>query len=300
MTLSNDLLEIKNALYAQGSDASEACFLGYLVWQKKYRFKKIDFHNAFAIQIEGGASYWVPFSDSEEDAAGAVRVLMEDRNLRFVRVTKKQRQFLEENFGDAFLFEAERGDFDYVYDIDSLCSLSGRKLSKKRNHINGFLSEYRDWRVCKIDSSNAADVLQFAEKWYEKKTGGDTEIGDESLAYEKDAVAEVLPCLSEIGADGLVLYVNGKIAAFTAGMRISGSVYDTVFEKADDEIKGSYNIINREFARYVKEKFPEVKYINREQDLNLAGLRQAKLSYMPCMLVEKFSASLNPEYCKFF
>ena len=65
-----------------------------------------------------------------------------------------------------------------------------------------------------------------------------------------------------------------------------------LFEKADDGIKGSYNIINREFARFLKNKYESLKFINREQDLNLPGLRQAKLSYMPCSLVEKFVAKL--------
>ena len=126
----------------------------------------------------------------------------------------------------------------------------------------------------------------------QKKSGGDSEIGDESLAYEKKALLQIVPQIEKIGADGIVLYVDGKVAAFTVGMRISETVYDTVFEKADDGIKGAYNIINREFARFLKNKYESLKFINREQDLNLPGLRQAKLSYMPCSLVEKFVAKL--------
>lgn len=292
MILSNDLLEIKNSFFKKKSTASEDCFLGFLVWQEKYKFKKVNLQNAFAIRLENKSSYWFPFADSEEDAVNAIYELMADKNLCFERVTQEQKVFLETHFKDLFSFEDDRGNYDYLYDIDSLCTLSGRKLSKKRNHINGFLQSYGDWNVQEINSLNIQDVLEFAGQWYEKKSGGDSEIGDESLDYEKKALLQIVPQIEKIGADGIVLYVDGKVAAFTVGMKISETVYDTVFEKADDGIKGSYNIINREFARFLKNKYESLKFINREQDLNLPGLRQAKLSYMPCSLVEKFVAKL--------
>lgn len=292
MILSNDLLEIKNSFLKKKSTASEDCFLGFLVWQEKYKFKKVNLQNAFAIRLENKSSYWFPFADSEEDAVNAIYELMADKNICFERITQEQKVFLETYFKDLFSFEDDRGNYDYLYDIDSLCTLSGRKLSKKRNHINVFLQSYENWNVQEINSLNMQDVLKFAGQWYQKKSGGDSEIGDESLAYEKKALLQIVPQIEKIGADGIVLYVDGKVAAFTVGMRISETVYDTVFEKADDGIKGSYNIINREFARFLKNKYESLKFINREQDLNLPGLRQAKLSYMPCSLVEKFVAKL--------
>lgn len=292
MILSNDLLEMKNSFFAKNSTASEDCFLGFLVWQEKYKFKKVNLQNAFAIRLENKSSYWFPFADSEEDAVNAIYELMADKNICFERITQEQKVFLETYFKDLFSFEDDRGNYDYLYDIDSLCTLSGRKLSKKRNHINVFLQSYENWNVQEINSLNMQDVLKFAGQWYQKKSGGDSEIGDESLAYEKKALLQIVPQIEKIGADGIVLYVDGKVAAFTVGMRISETVYDTVFEKADDGIKGSYNIINREFARFLKNKYESLKFINREQDLNLPGLRQAKLSYMPCSLVEKFVAKL--------
>lgn len=292
MILSNDLLEIKNSFFAKNSTASEDCFLGFLVWQDKYKFEKINLQKAFAIRLENKSSYWFPFADSEEDAVNAISELMADKNICFERITQEQKVFLETYFKDLFSFEDDRGNYDYLYDIDSLCTLSGRKLSKKRNHINGFLQSYKNWNVQEINSLNMQDVLKFAGQWYQKKSGGDSEIGDESLAYEKKALLQIVPQIEKIGADGIVLYVDGKVAAFTVGMKISETVYDTVFEKADEQIKGSYNIINREFARFLKNKYESLKFINREQDLNLPGLRQAKLSYMPCSLVEKFVAKL--------
>ena len=62
------------------------------------------------------------------------------------------------------------------------------------------------------------------------------------------------------------------------------------FEKADGEIQGAYAIVNREFARLVKARYPQVRYLNREDDMGLPGLRKAKESYHPDLMVEKYRA----------
>ena len=72
MILSNDLLEMKNSFFAKNSTASEDCFLGFLVWQEKYKFEKVNLQKAFAIRLENKSSYWFPFADSEEDAVNAI------------------------------------------------------------------------------------------------------------------------------------------------------------------------------------------------------------------------------------
>ena len=126
MILSNDLLEMKNSFFAKNSTASEDCFLGFLVWQEKYKFEKVNLQKAFAIRLENKSSYWFPFADSEEDAVNAISELMADKNICFERITQEQKVFLETYFKDLFSFEDDRGNYDYLYDIDSLCTLSGR------------------------------------------------------------------------------------------------------------------------------------------------------------------------------
>ena len=50
-------------------------------------------------------------------------------------------------------------------------------------------------------------------------------------------------------------------------------------------------MINREFARQVRARHPEIKYLNREDDMGVEGLRKAKGSYYPDLMVEKYFAT---------
>lgn len=309
MLLSDELLKLRDTFFSMNSLASEYSFYGYLVWQKKYDFDVLNFDNSIVIQVKKKNAYRFPmvtangntnfFSDElvKKELISTIQQMIqvansEKKTLVFDRITLEQKEFLEENFDSQFSFEIMRGDFDYLYDINSLCTLFGRKLSKKRNHVNGFLATYSDWKIEEISNKNINSLLDFSEKWYESKLKDDYEFAKENLLYEQDAVRIFVPQIEFLRADGIILYVNGKIAGFTVGQRLGLDAYDTVFEKADDKIRGSYNILNREFARYLKNKYPDLKYINRESDIDHLGLRQSKLSYMPQILLEKFKAQI--------
>ena len=100
----------------------------------------------------------------------------------------------------------------------------------------------------------------------------------------------------QMGLDGLLLRAGGKVVAFTMGEQMGAEdTYDVHFEKAFAEVPGAYPMINREFARWVQEHYPEVRYLNREDDMGVEGLRQAKKSYYPDLLLEKYSAVLKKE-----
>jgi len=95
--------------------------------------------------------------------------------------------------------------------------------------------------------------------------------------------------------EGLVLTEKGRIIAMTLGSFLSENTFDVQFEKALEGYDGAYAVINREFARYLREKYPALQWLNREDDLGLEGLRKAKLSYCPHRLVEKRWACLKED-----
>ena len=106
---------------------------------------------------------------------------------------------------------------------------------------------------------------------------------------EVEAASEALQSAEELGLEGVVIFVNGAVAAFSLGERLNKDTAVCHFEKADPFMEGLNQLVNREFARLL---FQDCRYLNREQDLGDVGLRNAKLSYHPVDLVKKYSCKM--------
>lgn len=176
---------------------------------------------------------------------------------------------------------ANRDYSDYLYLRTSLSTLSGKALQPKRNHINKFLRTYPDWEYAPIRPENIGECLELEQAWC-VANGCEH---NEGLGQERRAVIYGLQHFSELGLSGGLLRVAGRIVAFTFGMPINHDTFGLHVEKADSSVEGAYAMINREFARRIPEQYT---YINREEDLGLEGLRKAKLSYHPAIVLDKY------------
>ena len=140
---------------------------------------------------------------------------------------------------------------------------------------------------------NLAECLKMNDAWHRENEGYD---GEDTFEEDGDALIKSMAHYEQMGLDGLLLRAGGKVVAFTMGEQMGAEdTYDVHFEKAFAEVPGAYPMINREFARWVQEHYPEVRYLNREDDMGVEGLRQAKKSYYPDLLLEKYSAVLKKE-----
>ncbi len=174
----------------------------------------------------------------------------------------------------------DRDNFDYLYLRTELAELPGNRFHKKKNRINYFASRhvftvepYRD-RFLKAS-------LRLIEEWGRVHA----DIESRSLALEMEATLEALRMADQLGLTGLVVIVEGEVKAFTLGERLNRETSVCQFEKADPFLEGLYQIVNREFSRLL---FTDCRWVNREQDLGEANLRESKLSYHPVELVRKF------------
>ena len=86
-----------------------------------------------------------------------------------------------------------------------------------------------------------------------------------------------------------------RVIAMTLGSFLSEDTMDVHFEKALSSVDGAYTAINCEFARYIRNRFPGVCYLNREEDMGIEGLRKAKESYLPHHMVQKCWAHLKED-----
>ncbi len=207
-------------------------------------------------------------------------------------VTSAEQLILEKLYPGKFHFHYNRDSFDYVYAIDDLADLKGRKYHRKRNHLHRFYEAFPNYTVEPLSKDNLPHVRKMLEQWYALRLQDqpDSDFKTEQIALEK-----AFTHYSELSLDGLVLFNREQVLAFTIGSRMSLDTFDVHFEKARSDANGAYPAINCEFAKYIREKYPEVRFLDREEDMGLEGLRKAKESYNPHHLFEKCWATLIEE-----
>ena len=184
-------------------------------------------------------------------------------------------------YGDEFRFESYRDAADYIYLREDLATLSGKKYHSKRNHINAFSKKY-DWRYEKINNENIDKVKLCAEEWYKENA----DRMNKAMLCEKSGVFTVLSNMKKLEALGGAIFVGDRVVAFTVGSAVNGRVFDIHYEKALKDFNEAYTVINNQFA---KNELSGFELINREDDMGLEGLRKAKLSYNPHIILEKYT-----------
>ncbi len=266
-------------------------FVNLFLWGRQ----KVGFageHLVFFSQYSRKSVYGFPLG--EGDVKPALDAIMEDaaqRGIpcRLIGLSKDDCQLLDKLYPGKFRFHCDRDFFDYVYDIHDLADLKGKKYQKKRNHLNRFRQNNPDHRLEEITEANLPVVESLVQKWYEMRLAHDPH---SDFHMEQAAVKKALKYRKALALEGLILYAGDLPVAMTLGSQLSEDTFDVHFEKALDIADGAYPAINSGFANYLREKYPNLRFLNREDDMGLEGLRKAKESYYPHHLVEKYWACL--------
>ena len=210
----------------------------------------------------------------------------ENQHFCMLGVCSNMRADLEAILPGQFTFTEDRDYADYIYLRSDLSTLKGKKFQAKRNHINRFRNTYPDYEYTPITPDRIQECLDLEAEWC-KANNCDQH---EGTGNERRALIYALHNFDALGLTGGILHVEDKIAAFTFGMPINQNTFGVHVEKADTNIDGAYAMINYEFANHIPEQYI---YINREEDLGIEGLRKAKLSYQPAIILEKYMACLK-------
>ena len=186
-----------------------------------------------------------------------------------------------------FLIEEDRDNFDYIYLVEDLRTLKGKKFDGKRNHINHFLKN-NTFEYQLLSAEHIEECLVLNEKWCTAKKKESEAFPN--LECEAKVVDEILCNMQMLDVRGGVIKTGGEIKAFSIGQRLNKDTGVVHVEKYDPDIRGLSQLINREFARHA---WNDIVYMNREQDLGHPGLRKAKMSYHPVILEKKYNLSLK-------
>ena len=178
----------------------------------------------------------------------------------------------------------DRANYDYLYDKQELIDLKGRAFHSKKNHLNYFLANY-EYEYLPMLPSMADEAMDFVRAFNKRKNLEDPH-ERELLAFEERAMQDTFLHLDSVVYMSGVIRINGKIEAISVGGHIGDQTVSVHIEKANVEFRGLYQAINNEFCKSMP---AEIKYINREEDMGIPGLRKAKLSYNPIELIEKYT-----------
>jgi len=184
----------------------------------------------------------------------------------------------------------DRDQAEYVYRADDLAKLQGRDYLYIRREINKYRRTYTSSSVEPISSANCDQINKYLDKWYTSKDQ------DNGIAgHEKEAIKYSLDNMEELGLSGLAIRVDGQIGAMSIFERMNPDTALIHFEKGLPEYEGIYKVINQETAALLSQEY---EFINRESDLGVPGLREAKMRYHPHHMVEVYSATRPKIDCK--
>lgn len=196
-------------------------------------------------------------------------------------LTRENLEIFKEKYGDRITVEADEGHFDYIYNAEDLKLMAGKKFHGKRNHIKRF-KENHNWEFVELTEECFDRCIEFAVNSYNASEGYD----DFSAVCEQYAIHKFFEYYDELELKGGVLLADGEMVGFTIGEKLNSDTFVVHIEKAVGSVQGAYPTLCNEFAKTLGD---DVKYINREEDLGIEGLRKSKRSYNPAFLLEKYA-----------
>ena len=171
-----------------------------------------------------------------------------------------------------------------MYRTSDLADLPGKRYHGKRNHISAFLRSNSPTIVAYSDAYRDACLLM-QDEWA-RNSQDDPVIADE----EYISILKALDNHAELGLKGMVVMLDDKVAGFTFGEQLNRDTALIHIEKANRDVNGLFTYINKSF---VDSCWRDTRYVNREEDMGIPGLRKAKKSYHPDHMVDKYDVLLG-------
>lgn len=259
-------------------EISESTFGNHFIWRcfDHPRFTTIRGNLCFCFAPPGEPAYFLqPLGENE--IADTLKTCLS----LAPRLSRIPQSFAQRHC-EGFRCAPDENDFDYVYLASDLIELKGKKYDGKRNRIRKFEKAHASEYV-RLGAADLPACRALFEEWLADKgeNGG-------AIDAQKGAIQEALLHFKDLGLTGGAIVAEGRIAAFSIGERLNADTAVVHIEIVNPRYEGLAQLMNREF---VSHEWSDCRYINREQDLGVPGLRKAKLSYHPHHMVEKYHIS---------
>ena len=278
--------ELQRVTFRSGLRNCNFTFANLVGWQPEFSTKYciVDDDLVLRYCFDGRVAYFV--NSAQTPSIALIDSLREDaaarsENLLLVGLEDDRAEKLHLRYPAISTVIPRRDSYDYLYLREDLEHLAGKHLKAKRNHWNRFIEEYPNFEYKDVTPELFEDCMALVDRWNGASEHANPSYGD-SLSAEKRVSRRLFENWQQLDMLGGAIFVDGNMVAFTLGAPVTTDTFDICIEKADRNINGAFNIINQQFAKHLPSQY---RYINREEDMGLEGLRTAKLSYHPQRLL---------------
>jgi len=288
-----DKAAVEGYLRQSGFQGCEYSFVTMFIWRDTYKTRIAEYGGLLvALSRVGSArSYLYPAGKGAPDElARCIEAICRHGSQSGERwsiggITKENTRLLEELFPGRFSFSTNRDWHDYIYNTRDLIELSGKKYHSKRNHINKFIEINGEPDYREVTEELIPECRKAYDAWLSERGGAEGGFHAEALA-----VKSCFDYYAALGLKGGAIMTKDGMCSFSFGSPLNADTFDVHIEKAVQDCPRGFTVINQQFAERAASGY---RYINREEDMGIEGLRQAKLSYHPAYLLEKYRARLR-------
>ncbi len=285
----NDREWVSSILKLSDFMGCEYSFANNFAWRRLADSQICRFEDLYFLKSKDNDSFCYTYPAGKGDIEKLIGILFEDekgdnKSLKFISVLEEAVEDLKRRYGDRVEAVEDRDNFDYIYDTKLLTELSGKKFHGKRNHIANFKKS--DWEYKELTTDLIDDCIEFSTLSFNEKNA----YTSHTAVAEQFAINAFFDNFDALKLKGGVLYQSGKMVGFTIGERLNSETFVIHIEKALPEVQGAYPTLFNEFIKHEAQSF---KYINREDDVGVEGLRKSKLSYRPEFLLKKYVVTIK-------
>ena len=255
-----------------------------LMWESELDTELVTVDGHVAVAEHCGRNLCFSPAAGAPDTVPTVRALLDAYGtpLRLCPIGEDETAPLEAAFGDRIRFDANDGAADYIYNAADLRQFCGKSYHTQKNHVNAFLREHPDYRFEPLTAESEAALAAFFDAY--------TAADDDDSASAKEEIAacrRILPLLGILPLDTRLLTDGGRILGFTVMEKIGDTLMIHI-EKGLPAVRGVYPML----VTLEANAYPDVRFVNREEDDGNEGLRRSKQSYHPVRLLQKYYAEI--------
>lgn len=263
---------------------SDNVFTTLISWMEysKYKYAYIDSNLIISSDIKNQFQLRPPSGKRKKDLFDQVLQLAKERGSDYPMavIDSNTKDWLLQNYPNIEI-NPKREFFDYVYLASDLADLPGSSYGKIRNRFNKFKRNF-SYTIEGISEENMNEVQEFLKRWCLWK---DCE-SDPLLENERKAILISMNHFFNLDLSGIAIRINDAIESIAVFEAMNKDTAIVHYEKGSPDYDGIYKVINQETAKILQEDY---QFINRESDMDIPGLRKAKLSYRPHHMIDVFN-----------